>query len=96
MKIRATATIAGAKTNRVRMGKSTQSECSVQRAMIRYRKDPTVYGLKAVVTCISMPTEELAALDELAEELQMARSHLIRAAVKQFMRQRQKRQEHDE
>lgn len=82
MKVTATATVVrGAKTNRIRVERKARSSGS---AMARFRADPAVRGLETAVVCISMPVGELADLDAFCERTQMARSHLIRQAVKHF------------
>jgi hypothetical protein len=82
MKLTASATITrGAKTNRVRVKRVARSAGT---AMARYRADPTVRGLETAIVCISMPAEELAALDAACERTQMARSHFLRQAAKHF------------
>ena len=76
------ATMGGVITNRVKIAKRKQA--STQTVLRRYRTDPLVRGMDTAIVSISMPAAELAALDELAEQTQMARSHLIRQAVKHF------------
>ena len=74
---RLTANVGGKKTNRVKMR-------SAGKAMDQYRQDPSVRGMDTVVVAISIPAGELADLDAFAARVRMARSHLIRQAVKHF------------
>jgi len=85
MKIVASASIGGVKTNRVKVKRIAQTNTG--RALSRYRQDPTVRGMDTVITCISLPVQELAELDEVCERVQMARSHFIRQAVKLLRQQ---------
>lgn len=71
--------IRGVKTNRMKRSKSPGSVLS------RYRKDPTTRGFDCTTVCISVPVAELAEMDAFAERCQMARSHMIRQAVKHFI-----------
>ena len=52
---------------------------------VRYYKDPTTRGRKYKVTCVSLPVDDLAAMDAFAEQHKMARSHLIRAAIAAYI-----------
>lgn len=72
------------KRGRPRLAPKRKTERSTQRALIRFKKDPLVRGLDFTVISVSLPAEELAAMDELCERLRVARSHLIRSAVKRF------------
>ena len=74
---RLSAQVGGKKTNRVKMR-------SAGKAMNQYRQDPSVRGMDTVVVAISIPAGELAEMDAFAARVQMARSHLIRQAVKHF------------
>lgn len=83
--VRTTATLTpGVKTQRVAKVRAKRKATSAGTAMRRFRKDPTTRGLDYAMVCISIPVGELAALDEVAERAQMARSHFIRQAVKHF------------
>ena len=74
----------GAKTNRVRIGKRDYAVVQPKGRPVYYRQELAVRGLGHCIVCISLPPEELAALDDLAERLCMARSHLIREAVREY------------
>lgn len=50
----------------------------------RYRSDKSVRGQGCVMVSISLPAAELVALDAACDRLQMARSHLLREAVKHY------------
>lgn len=82
LKLVASAAIGGAKTNRVRVKR--KPDYAPQSALRRFRKDPSTRGLDCVIVSVSMPVRELAALDEAAEGAQMARSHFLREAARQF------------
>lgn len=93
MKLIATATIGGKKTNRVKVQtrrgrpagrKAEPIEPSPQRAKNRLKQDPSVRGKLYVTTCFSIPVDELVDLDAACERVQMARSQFIRQAVKHF------------
>lgn len=77
--------VRGRKTNRVVVKR--RADPSPQRALRRYRKDPLTRGLDYTTVCVSLPVEELAALDIVCARVQMARSHFIRQAVKHFAAQ---------
>lgn len=80
--IRATATIVrGRKSNRVRRVKRV-IDPSPQRALRRYRKDPTATGLPYTVISLCLPVAELAAIDSVCEALGLARSQLLRLAAR--------------
>lgn len=82
LQIRASATVVqGVKTGRVKVKRRAASAGTALKA---YRKDPTIRGLDYARLCITMPVAELEAMDALAARSQMARSHLIRQAVKHF------------
>lgn len=51
---------------------------------VRYRKDTSTLGKLYTKICISIPVDELAVMDAFAYRVQMARSELIRQAVKHF------------
>lgn len=76
-----TAVVSGKRTNRVRVKRGATSAGTATR---RYRKDPNTRGLDTVTVCISLPVEELVALDAMCERTQMARSHFLRQAAKHF------------
>lgn len=83
-----TATIEhGVKTNRVRVQRKAASAGT---AMRRFKKDPATRGLDVAIVCVSLPVGELALIDAGCEELQMARSHLLREAAKAFIAARRK------
>lgn len=73
--------VTGTKTNRVRVKRRQQSAGTARKA---YRSDPAVRGMDTAVFCASMPVGELEQLDAVCAEVQMARSHFIRQAVKHF------------
>jgi hypothetical protein len=50
----------------------------------RYRADRPNIGKGTKTVCVSLPPEELAWLDRMAERCQTSRSHFIRQAVKHF------------
>lgn len=88
--IRTTATVGGKKTNRVKLqGKRGRpvarqhkpTEPSPQRALARFRKDPSVAGKLYTVVAISLPVDDLATIDERAASLRMSRSEYLRRAA---------------
>ncbi len=76
-----TASLSGKRTNRVRVKRRAVSAGTATR---RYLKDPSTRGLDTAIVCISLPVEELVALDAVCERTQMARSHFLRQAAKHF------------
>lgn len=80
--------VTGKITNRVKVRTSpgvSPARRTKARQPKRYKADPTRgQGAGYRVVCISMSPDELAELDALASRVQMARSHLIRQAVKHF------------
>lgn len=86
MKLAASASIVrGKTTNRVRV-RNTVIDPSPQRALHRFRKDPSTRGRVYVTICICLPVDELAVIDETAERIEMARSHFLREAAKRFVK----------
>lgn len=95
MHIVASATITrGAVTNRVTgfrrakvpaHAKPARVAKSAGSAKAAYRQDPAVRGMDTAIICASLPVGELVELDAACERLRLARSHLIRLAVKAFM-----------
>lgn len=76
----------GAKTNRVKVGRSRRSiarihETSPQRAKARYAKDPSVRDRLYVVIAVSMPVDELVEIDTMSERIHMNRSAYLRRAA---------------
>jgi hypothetical protein len=86
MKITASATIGGKKTNRIKVKRAPgrKLDTSPQRAVRRHFHDPASRGKTYVTTCISMPVEDLVLIDEFAELAQMSRSRFVREAAKRF------------
>lgn len=74
--------VSGKRTNRVKVQRVRRPR---RVAETRYRLDRSVRGKGHVHRQISMPPDELRALDAFAERVQMARSHVVRQAVKHFM-----------
>ena len=75
--------VTGKMTNRVKVRATSAPRTARQPK--RYKADPTRgQGEGYRIVCISMSPAELAELDAFAERVQMARSHLIRRAVKHF------------
>lgn len=78
--------VRGAKTNRVKVGRSRRSiarihETSPQRAKARYAKDPSIRDRLYVVISISLPVDELVAIDAVSERINMNRSAYLRHAA---------------
>lgn len=77
--------VRGAKTNRVKVGRRTYTVRQPEGREVYYRCEMNVRGKGHVVVAISLPPDEIAALDTAAERLKMARSHLIRVAVREYL-----------
>lgn len=82
----------GITTNRVRKVRTKQLEVATKKpkpkssagaAIKRYREDPEK-GRGFTLVCISMPVEDLIAIDKSAEAAQMSRSHYLRQAAKLY------------
>lgn len=89
MQIVASATVSrGKKTNRLKIKR--KADMQAQRAVHRYKQDPTARGMDVVVIGVSLPVRELAIIDAACEQMQMARSHFLREAARQLIEARRK------
>ncbi len=91
MDITMSATVGGKKSSRVKVAErpaidpnNRSRDKSPSRALLRFKKDPTTRGKDYTVIGMSIPVDELAALDAACAKAQMARSHFVRQAVKFF------------
>lgn len=74
----------GIYTNRIKPSRAKRQVATQQAA--RFAKDPRTKGTAYTITCISLPVEDLVAIDEAAVAARKSRSQFLRDAALAFAR----------